>query len=104
VLAVASGEDGVALVRDLGADDAVDGQHGDVSHALQNFGPVDAVLVLVGGEITDRVVESVKSGGVVAWPNGVEPTPAKRHGIRMAPYDAIPGVRESITSRWRSKR
>jgi NADPH:quinone reductase-like Zn-dependent oxidoreductase len=46
----ALGEDGVALVRDLGADDAVDGQHGDVSHALQNFGPVDAALVLVGGE------------------------------------------------------
>jgi NADPH2:quinone reductase len=94
VLAVASGEDGTALVRRLAADAAIDGRHGDVSGALRKFSPVDAVLALSGGEGTDRVVDSVKSGGVVAYPNGVEPTPKKRHGIRMIPYDAIPGVHE----------
>jgi NADPH:quinone reductase-like Zn-dependent oxidoreductase len=94
VLAVAAGEDGIALVGRLGADDAVDGRHGDLSGALRKFSPVDAVLVAAGGEVTDRVVDSVKSGGVVAWPNGVEPTPKKRQDIRMIPYDAVPGVRE----------
>jgi NADPH:quinone reductase len=94
VLAVASGADGVALVRLLGADVAVDGRHRDLSGVLEKFSPVDAVLALEGGEVTDHVVDSVKSGGVVAYPNGVEPTPKKRHGIRMIPYDAVPGVSE----------
>ena len=94
VLGIATGEDGVALVRRLGADAAVDGRHGDLSGALQKFAPVDAVLALVGGEVTDRVVDSVKSGGLVAYPNGVEPLPKKRPGIRFVPYDAVPGVRE----------
>ncbi len=96
VLAVASGEDGVALVQRLGADAAVDGRNGDVSGALEKFvrDGVDAVLALAGGETLDRIVESVKSGGRVAYPNGVEPKPKKRPGIRVTPYDAVPGVRE----------
>jgi NADPH2:quinone reductase len=94
VLAIASGEEGVALVRRLGADTAVDGRRGDVLDALHKFSPVDAVLALVGGEVTDRVLDVLKSGGAVAWPNGVEPTPMKRHGARLIPYDATPGVRE----------
>jgi NADPH:quinone reductase-like Zn-dependent oxidoreductase len=96
VLAVASGEDGVTLVRRLGADAAVDGRTGDLADALQQFAPegVDAVLALVGGSTLDRVVETVKQGGRVAYPNGVDPEPKKRHGIRVIPYDAAPGVRE----------
>ncbi len=94
VLAIAAGEDGAALARRLGADDAVDGLHGDVSGVLRRFLPVDAVLALVGGEVTDSIVANVKSGGAVAYPNGIEPAPRKRHGIRMIPYDAEPGVRQ----------
>lgn len=96
VLAVASGEDGVALVRRLGADVAVDGRSGDVSEEVRQFAAdgVDAVLALAGGEGLDRLVESVKEGGRVAYPNGVEPEPKERHGIRVIPYDAVPGVRE----------
>jgi NADPH:quinone reductase len=96
VLGVASGEDGVALVRRLGADAAVDGRKGDVKAAVHKFAPegVDAVLALTGGETTDHVVDAVKSGGLVAYPNGVEPKPKKRHGIRDLSYDAVPGVRE----------
>jgi NADPH2:quinone reductase len=96
VLAVASGEDGVALVRRLGADVAVNGRGSDVSDAVRQFAPsgADAVLALAGGETLDRVVENVKEGARVAYPNGVEPEPKKRHGIRVIPYDAVPGVRE----------
>src|SRR5439155_4881905 len=45
VLAAASGRDGVALVRRLGADVAVDGKHGDILAAARRFAPdgVDAV-------------------------------------------------------------
>jgi NADPH:quinone reductase-like Zn-dependent oxidoreductase len=96
VIGVASGEDGVALVRSLGADDAVDGRHGDVSEALRKFAPdgVDAVLGLAGGDTLDRAVKSLKDGGRVAFPNGVEPRPKKRHGIEVIAYDAEPGISE----------
>jgi NADPH:quinone reductase-like Zn-dependent oxidoreductase len=36
----------------------------------------------------------MKRGGRVAFPNGVEPAPRKRHGITVEGYDATPGVRE----------
>jgi NADPH:quinone reductase-like Zn-dependent oxidoreductase len=96
VFGVASGEDGVALVRRLGADVAVDGKSGDLADALQKFAPhgLDAVLALAGGETLERVAESVRRGGRIAYPNGVEPEPKKRPGIRVMPYDAVPGVRE----------
>jgi NADPH2:quinone reductase len=96
VFGVASGADGVELARELGAATAVDGRRNDVAAALRQFAPegLDAVLVLSGGDILDRVVETVKSGGRVAYPNGVEPEPKKRAGIRIQPYDAVAGVRE----------
>ena len=85
VFGVASGADGVELARQLGADAAVDGRHDDIAQALRQFAPegIDAVLALSGGDTLDRVVESVKSGGRVAYPNGVEPEPKKRAGIRI---------------------
>jgi NADPH:quinone reductase-like Zn-dependent oxidoreductase len=96
VLGVASGSDGVELVRKLGADSAVDGRNAEIAQALHNFAPhgIDSVLALFGGDALDRVVESVKSGGRVAYPNGVKPEPKKRRGIRIQAYDATPGVRE----------
>ena len=96
VLGVASGTDGVELVRKLGADAALDGRNADIARALEEFARegIDAVLALSGGETLDRVVESVKSGGRVAYPNGVEPKPKKRPGIRVSSYDAVPGVRQ----------
>jgi NADPH:quinone reductase len=96
VLAIASGADGVALARRLGADAAVDGKRGDVAAASREFAPdgVDAVLALVGGETLDHCLESIRSGGRLAYPNGVEPEPKKRRGLRITPYDAVAGVRE----------
>jgi NADPH:quinone reductase-like Zn-dependent oxidoreductase len=96
VLGVASGEDGVALVRSLGADDAVDGRHGDVAEALRKFAPdgVDAVLGLTGGDALERTVKALRDGGRVAYPRGVEPAPKKRHNIEVIPYDAEPGITE----------
>jgi NADPH:quinone reductase len=96
VLGIASGEDGVKLAKRLGADAALDGRSADFADALREFAPegLAAVLGLAGGKMLERVLQSISDGGRVAYPNGVEPAPAKRHGIQMIPYDAVPGVRE----------
>jgi NADPH:quinone reductase len=95
VLATASGEDGVELVRHLGADLAVDGHRADIASAARSFAPggIDAVLGLAGGPALDRCVESLRPGGHLAYPNGVDPVPHQRHGIGIIAYDAVAGVR-----------
>jgi threonine dehydrogenase-like Zn-dependent dehydrogenase len=96
VLGTASGPDGAALVRGLGADAAVDGKHDDIRAAARRFAPegVDAVLGLVGGRTLERCLDALRRGGRVAYPNGVEPEPKKRRGIEITAYDAVAGVRE----------
>jgi NADPH:quinone reductase-like Zn-dependent oxidoreductase len=96
VLATASGSDGLALVRELGADMAVDGRHEDVAAAALCFAPggVDAVLACAGGDALERALDAVRPGGRVAYPNGIEPEPKKRRGITFIPYDGISGIRE----------
>jgi NADPH:quinone reductase len=96
VLATASGEDGLAFVRELGADMAADGRHGDIVAGVRSFAPdgVDAVLALAGGAALERCIEAVRGGGRVAYPNGVEPKPKKRRGIEVTSYDGTAGVRE----------
>lgn len=92
VLGVASGNDGVELVRRLGADAAVDGRHGDVAEAVQQFAPegLDAALVLASGEALQPALESMKKGGRIAYPNGVEPEPKGSPGIKVIAYDGVP--------------
>ena len=96
VLATASGRDGLALVRRLGADAAVDGRQGDIAAAARRFAPegVDAVLAFAGGKTLTRCLDALRRGGRVAYPNGIEPPPRKRRGIRLESYDGIPGIRE----------
>jgi NADPH2:quinone reductase len=96
VLATASGPDGVALVRKLGADAAVDGRDGDIAGAVQEFAPegVDAILALAGGETLERCVDALRKGGRLAYPNGIEPEPKRRRGIKTKPYDGTPGREE----------
>jgi NADPH:quinone reductase-like Zn-dependent oxidoreductase len=55
---------------------------------------VDAVLALAGGKPLTRLLDAVRRGGRVAFPNGIEPAPRKRRGLRVKSYDATPGVRE----------
>jgi len=83
-------------VRRLGADEAVDGRHEDVAAAARRFAPdgVDAVLALAGGDALERVLDALRPGGRVAYPNGVEPEPKERPGIDIVSYGAVAGVRE----------
>jgi NADPH:quinone reductase len=96
VLASASGEDGLALMRRLGADAAVDGRREDIVTAALRFAPdgVDAVLALAGGEALESCLDAVRRGGRLAYPNGVEPEPRKRASVKIISYDAVAGVRE----------
>jgi NADPH2:quinone reductase len=96
VLASASGADGVALARRLGADVAVDGRHGDIEAAARKFAPdgVDAVIGFAGGDALERCVDSLAPGGRFAYPNGVEPEPKKRRGLDVIRFDGVVGVRE----------
>ncbi len=96
VLATASGKDGLAFVRRLGADASADGRREDLRAAAVRFAPdgVDAVLAFAGGKPLERLLDAVRRGGRVAFPNGVEPAPRKRRGLTITSYDATPGVRE----------
>lgn len=96
VLAIASGRDGTAFVRRLGADVAIDGKRGNLADALEDFAPegVDAVLGLAGGKVLSTCIDALKRGGRIAYPNGVEPAPRKRRGIKFIVYDAKMGLKE----------
>lgn len=96
VLATASGRDGRALVRRLGAEVVVDARREDVAAAAKRFAPggVDAVLAFAGGKALTRCLDALRKGGRLAYPNGIEPAPRKRKGMRVKAYDGVSGVRE----------
>ena len=58
VFAVASGSDGVALVKRLGADAVVDGHKDDIAAAARQFAPngLDAALITAGGPAADKAL------------------------------------------------
>ena len=92
VLAVASGADGAALARELGADTAVDGKSEDVAEAARRFAPdgLDAALVTANPDGLAEALGTVKEGGRVAWPNGVMPVPEVPEGVEGQSYDGMP--------------
>jgi NADPH:quinone reductase-like Zn-dependent oxidoreductase len=92
VLAVASGRDGVALAKRLGADAAVDGRKDDIAAEVRKFAPagLDCVLLTAGGKETEPAIQAVRSGGRVAYPNGVQPTPKDHPGVTLESYDGHP--------------
>ena len=93
VLAVASGPDGVELVRRLGADAAVDGKRDDVARAARDFAQngLDAALVLVHGDSLEPALGAIRKGGRIAHPNGVEPAPKGPPDVPVLAYDGDPG-------------
>jgi NADPH:quinone reductase-like Zn-dependent oxidoreductase len=96
VFATASGNAGLKLARELGADVAVDGHHGDIAAAARQFAPdgVDAVLALAGGDTLARCVEVLRPRGRLAYPNGIEPEPKPGPHMEVITYDGKPGLRE----------
>ncbi|MCU1333372.1 MAG: NADPH:quinone reductase [Candidatus Angelobacter sp.] len=95
VFATASGRDSVALVRRLGADMAIDGQSGEIVEAAAQFAPggVDCILAFTGNKLGE-CLKALRRGGLLAYPNGIEPAPRKRKGLKMIAYDGVAGVRQ----------
>jgi len=95
VFAVASGDDGVMLCKKLGADAVVDGHKDDVAAEARKFAPegVDAALLTAGGSAAKKALIAMRSGGRVAYPNGVEPTPTTPEGVKAQAYDGTPDAR-----------
>jgi NADPH:quinone reductase len=89
VFAVASGEDGVRLVKKLGADAVADGRSDNVLLVAREFAPdgIDAALVTAGGGETDRALSAIRAGGHVTYPNGVMPVPNPPAGVSVEAYD-----------------
>jgi NADPH:quinone reductase-like Zn-dependent oxidoreductase len=67
-----------------------------VADELSRLAPdgIDAVFALAGGNELERCLALVPLGGRVAYPNGIEPEPRRRRGIRFRSYDARNSVRE----------
>ncbi len=81
VVGTATGRDASALVRSLGADAVFDARSKDAVEQLRKIsdGTIDAAGCL----------DLVRSGGRVAYPNGVEPEPKRRRNVRFLAYDAL---------------
>jgi NADPH:quinone reductase-like Zn-dependent oxidoreductase len=96
VLATATTTEGLDFVLRLGADSTTKGRPEELAEAIVSFAPegVDAVLALAGGEALERIIDQVKRGGRVAYPNGIDPVPRKRTGVKVVAYDAVSGVEE----------
>jgi NADPH:quinone reductase-like Zn-dependent oxidoreductase len=96
VIATASGNDARRLVKRLGAEGSFDPRAKDAVEQLKRLAPdgIDAALALAGGEVLEQCLGSVRAGGRVAYPNGVEPEPRKRRSFPVLAYDAVSGPRE----------
>ena len=96
VIATATGRKATELVRRLGARVAIDARSRDAVDRLDAAAPdgVDVVLAFAGGRELERLLELVPRGGRIVYPNGVEPEPERRAGVRMKSYDAAVGADE----------
>jgi NADPH2:quinone reductase len=92
VLAVASGGDGVALARRLGADVSVNGKAADVVKAARNFAPggLDRALVFANSPQLAAALKLVKKGGTIAYPEGVYPEPKGQAGVSVRSFNGLP--------------
>jgi NADPH:quinone reductase-like Zn-dependent oxidoreductase len=92
VFAVASGVDGVDMLKNLGVDSVVDGRKDDILYAASKFAPegFDAALITAGGEAVNSFVQHIRKGGRIAYPNGIYPIPQIRPDIRLNGYNGDP--------------
>ncbi len=92
VFAVASGEDGVAMVKKLGCDAVVNGKGGDIASMAMEFAPngFDAALFTAGGEAANHASRWVRASGRVAYPNGIRPELRLSSGISVQGYNGEP--------------
>ena len=92
VLAVASGEDGVALATRAGADLTIDGRAEQVADHARRFSAdgLDAALLTAGGPQADAAVATLRQGGRAAYPTGVQPDPGSTPGVEPRAFNGEP--------------
>lgn len=92
VFAIVSGEDGARMLRTFGIDSVVDGRKDDLLSAASKFAPTgfDAALLTAGGELGNSVVQCVRRGGRIAYPNGIYPVPETRPDLIVTGYNGEP--------------
>lgn len=91
VFAIASGEDGVEMVRKLGIENVVDGYKDDLLSAAKAVEPegFDAALLTAGGEAAKTIAQMMKADGRIAYPNGVFPLPESDE-VQAVSYNGDP--------------
>ena len=79
VLATGSRLEGVELVREMGADVAIDGKREDVAEAARRFAPdgIDAILALVGGDALERAPRLKPCAADWSSPSPSPPSPRR---------------------------
>lgn len=92
VFAIASGEDGVAMLRNLEVEAVVNGRKDDVLSVARKFAPAgfDTALFSTGGELADSLVQCLRAGGRIAYPNGIYPIPQATTEISIIGYNGEP--------------
>ncbi|WP_426449287.1 quinone oxidoreductase family protein [Paenibacillus sp. S-38] len=92
VFAIASGEDGVAMVKKLGCDAVVNGKGGDITSMAMKFAPdgFDAALFTAAGETANHALGCIRASGRVAYPHGIRPELRISSGIRVEGYNGEP--------------
>jgi NADPH:quinone reductase len=89
VLAVASGRDGTELAERLGADRAVNGKTAGVAKAAREFAPdgLDGAFVFAHSDRLAEALTTVKKGGTIAYPEGVDPEPKAPAGVKVRTFN-----------------
>jgi len=92
VLAVASGEDGVEMIKNLGCDAVINGRTEDIALAATKFAPegFDTALFCAGGDAANTALKYIRPGGRIAYPNGIHPELQARDGIQVSGYNGEP--------------
>jgi NADPH:quinone reductase-like Zn-dependent oxidoreductase len=96
VIATATGRKATELVRKLGAKVAIDARRSDAVDALDRAAPdgIDAVLAFAGGRGLEKLIDRLRRGGHLVYPNGVDPKPDAPPGVRAKSFDAEAGPDE----------
>jgi NADPH2:quinone reductase len=98
VIGTARGRASQKVVKKLGADTVIDPAEKNAAEGFRGVAPggLDAALVLAGGKNLESLLDQMKPGGRIAYPNGVEPEPRKRPKLRIISYDAIASPRKFL--------
>ncbi|WKA52801.1 NADP-dependent oxidoreductase [Planococcus liqunii] len=92
VIAVASSDDGVNLVQQLGIEKVVNGRSANALEQIKALVPngIDNALFTAGGKLAQDLLELVRNEGCVAYPNGVQLDVNTAANLKVSSYNGEP--------------